>query len=509
MIGDRDTAFPSSAPHQAVIDIGSNTVRMVVYGGARRAPTILFNEKVTARLGRELASTGRIPEQAMEMALSGLRRFRSILTDIQVADVDVIATAAPRLAENGPEFLDQVRSCGFSPTLLSGEEEACISAMGVIGAFPGAQGVVADLGGGSLELVEIQDGAAVHGVSLPLGTLMLPALRADGPERFKRRVNKALKGQDWAHPINQPLYMVGGTWRAMASYAMAQAKHPLTDPHGLKLSADEALEVANKLTLAKTGKLDPLHVSEMRAEMLPDAAALLQILIAKLEPSHLVFSSWGLREGRLFDRLQSAAKAQDPLLAGVAGFTAPRGGPATLATRIASWTVNALPKDGHGSERVRLAATMLALASMQVEPNFRVRQAVNWALYKRWIDLTDAERAMMAAALCSNCGTLRLPPPISRLASQPALDEAICWGLAIRLARRLGAGSAGSLRNSALSVDGHRLVLNLAESHAALRADHVEQDLAKLAAKIRLKPAVQIVSNEELLARSNPAAADS
>ncbi|RZA14235.1 MAG: Ppx/GppA family phosphatase, partial [Proteobacteria bacterium] len=277
MIGDRDTAFPSSAPLRAVIDIGSNTVRMVVYGGAPRAPTVLFNEKVTARLGRELASTGRIPEQAMEMALAGLRRFRSILTDIQVTHVDVIATAAPRLAENGPEFLDQVRACGFNPTLLSGEEEACISAMGVIGAFPGARGVVADLGGGSLELVEIDAGQAIHGVSLPLGTLILPALRAEGPDRFKRRVNKALKGDGWAHPIKQPLYMVGGTWRAMAAYAMAQAKHPLTDPHGLELDVEQALAVADRLTQVKSGKLDA-RVSEMRAEMLPDAAALLQIL---------------------------------------------------------------------------------------------------------------------------------------------------------------------------------------------------------------------------------------
>jgi len=473
---------------------------MVVYGGAPRAPTVLFNEKVTARLGRELASTGRIPEQAMEMALAGLRRFRSILTDIQVTHVDVIATAAPRLAENGPEFLDQVRACGFNPTLLSGEEEACISAMGVIGAFPGARGVVADLGGGSLELVEIDAGQAIHGVSLPLGTLILPALRAEGPDRFKRRVNKALKGDGWAHPIKQPLYMVGGTWRAMAAYTMAQAKHPLTDPHGLQLDVEQALAVADRLTQVKSGKLNA-RVSEMRAEMLPDAAALLQILIAKLQPSQLIFSSWGLREGRLFSSLQSAAKGQDPLLAGVAGFTASRGGPPTLATRIAAWTVNALPKGGPGTERVRLAATMLALASMQVEPNFRVRQAVNWALYKRWIDLSDEGRAMMAAALCSNCGTMRLPSPIAQLASQPALDEAVCWGLAIRLARRLGAGSAGSLRNSSLIVDGDRLVLNLAESHAALWADHVQQDLATLAARVGLTPAMEIVSNDELLKR--------
>lgn len=505
MIGDRDSAFPGSIPHRAVIDIGSNTVRLVIYGGAKRAPTVLLNEKVTARLGRELAQSGRMPAEATELALAGLRRFRRLLTDIDIPAVDVIATAAPRLAENGAAFLDQVAQCGLPATLLSGAEEARTSAMGVIGAFPGASGVVADLGGGSLELVEIDGDRTMHGVSLPLGTLILPALRAEGSAHFKRQVNKALKGEDWAHPIKRPLYMVGGTWRAFASCAMADARHPLTDSHGFELPADQALELAKRLPRSGLSKSALSRIGQMRAEMLPDAAALLQILIAKLEPSRLVFSSWGLREGRLFEQLDSAAKAQDPLLAGVSSFTAPRGGPATLATQIAGWTVGGLPGGGLGSERVRLAATMLALASMQIEPNLRIRQGTNWALYKRWIGLDDTGRAMIAAALSANCGNTRLPAQLSRLAGSSLLDEAIGWGLAIRLARRIGAGSRRSLRNSALGVSGKHLMLYLGESHADLRAEHVEQDLAALAARIGLQPAIEIIPNDDLLARTSPA----
>ncbi len=502
MIGDRDTAFPTTVPHRAVIDIGSNTVRVVVYGGAQRAPTVLLNERVAARLGSELAHSGQIPAAAIEAALGGLKRYRRILDDLQVSEVDVIATAATRLAKNGPAFLGKVRKCGFEAVQLSGEVEAQTSAMGVIGAFPGARGVVADLGGGSLELIEIRNGKCTHGVSLPLGALMLGEMRAEGPEKFKRRINKALKNEDWAHAMTEPLYMVGGTWRALASFAMHEAKHPLTDPHGFELDGEAALRLAKRLRMTTPGKLNLARISPMRAAMLPDAAALLHILLGKLVPPKLIFSAWGLREGRLFDRLDPAARAQDPLLAGVANFASPRGGPPTLATRIAGWTVDALPREGRGSERVRLAATMLALASMQIEPNLRVRQAINWALYKRWIDLSDEGRAMIAAALSANCGVTDLPKPLNRLASQAALDEAICWGMAIRLARRLGAGSRRSLRNSALGVSGKNLVLYLGESHAALWAEHVALDLAALAERVGLKPVCEVVPNDSLLEKS-------
>jgi exopolyphosphatase/guanosine-5'-triphosphate,3'-diphosphate pyrophosphatase len=508
VIGINDTAFANAVPHRAVIDIGSNTVRLVVYGGAQRAPTVLLNEKVVAQLGRDLPHSGSIPAEAMGIALRGLKRYRRILTDLHVNDIDVIATAAARLAKNGKAFLKQVRDCGFEPLLLSGEEEARTSAMGVIGAFPGAHGVVADLGGGSIELVEIGNGEATHGVSLPFGSLMLGEMRAAGSEKFKRKIIKTLRGEDWAHPVAEPLYMVGGTWRALACFAMDEAGHPLTDPHGFTLDAAQAMKLAKHVRLLKPGKLNIPRVSAMRAQVLPHAAALLQVLLKELQPTELIFSSWGLREGRLFDRLDTAARAQDPLLAGIANFAAPRGGPPTLATRIAAWTVDALPHGGYGSERVRLAATMLALASMQIEPNLRLRQAVNWALYKRWMDLSDEGRAMIAAAVSANCGSCDLPKILGRLARQEALDEALCWGLAIRLARRLGAGSRRSLRNSALGVKGGKLVLYLCESHADLWAEHVKADLVALAGQLALEPAMEVVPNDHLPTRSGSRASE-
>ncbi|WP_232843016.1 Ppx/GppA family phosphatase [Allopontixanthobacter confluentis] len=496
--GDREGKFAGNKPERAIIDIGSNTVRMVLYGGSPRAPVVLLNEKVVARLGRDIAATGRLAEAAIELALRGLARYALILNDLGIDDIEVVATAAVREADNGPKFLRQIELLGLAPRLLSGEEEARTSAMGVIGAFPGGAGVVADLGGGSLELVQISGGQCTIGSSLPLGTLRLPEIRGDSPADTRRAAAKILKAAGWGDATGGALYLVGGTWRAMATYAMAESRHPLSDPHGFELSAEAALELA--CTLAQADPSD-LHksprISSLRSASMPDAAALLMALVKKLEPDRIVFSSWGLREGLLYDRLEPFAQEQDPLLAGVAVFSASRGCPPTLAARVAAWTVGALPAHAKGSERLRLAATMLALASMQSEPNLRTAQAIDWALQKRWIAIDAAGRAVLAAAVCGNANKRDLPPGLRQLAPADALDDAAGWGLAIRLCRRLGALSRKSLQSSRIEISEGKLILTLEQSHSALLGAPNEKDLRLLAEHLGLTSEVRVVADSE------------
>ena len=489
----RRTGFEEPQPDRAVIDIGSNTVRMVVYSGSPRAPDIWLNEKVTARLGRELATSGRMPDRAIELALSGLARFAVILEDIGVTEVQTVATAAVRDATNGGAFLDSVRALGLTPRLLSGEEEARISAMGVIGAFPGARGVVADLGGGSLELVGIDEGARHHGVSLPLGTLRLAALRAPGDEAFRDAVKAEVRKADWAGAHGGPLYMVGGTWRALAAFAMHKAAYPLSDPHGLTLLAADADKIAKKLIRMAPEELCTISgIPSSRAAGLPDAAAMLRVILAEFKPEALVFSSWGLREGLLFERLPLELCEQDPLLAGINAFAAPRGASPSVAAMIAAWTADAAAGNGRGTERLRLAATTLALAAARIEPNMRLRHSSDWALDKRWVAIDHSGRAMLAAALRASCGKPELTPDLLSLASQDALREAAAWGLAIRLCRRIGANSRISLLTSSLTRRGNRLELWLDESRAQLATDPVRSDLASLANWIGLEHDIRI-----------------
>jgi exopolyphosphatase/guanosine-5'-triphosphate,3'-diphosphate pyrophosphatase len=480
-------------PDRAVIDIGSNTVRLVVYSGCARAPEVWLNERVAAKLGRDLAVSGEMPDKAIEYSLAALARYAAIIEDLDVADVQVVATAAVRDAGNGPEFLDRVRALGLKPRLLSGEEEARGSAFGVIGAFPGARGTVADLGGGSLELVMIEHGDCHDGVSLPLGTLRLPALREEGTPAFRKAVKKEMAKAGWAAAHAGPLYMVGGTWRALAVFAMRDSDHPLTDPHGYALATEEADLLAKRVARMQPEELAAVPgVSSSRAGGLPDAALMLRTMLSELQPDGLVFSSWGLREGLLFQRLPGEVRQQDPLIAGVARFTAQRGGSASLAASIAAWTADAASGDGSGSERLRLAAIMLALAAARVEPNLRARQAYEWAMDKRWAGLEPDGRARIAAALLAAGGKIAPPPELERLASWENLREAVAWGLAFRLCRRLGAGSRVSLMTSELRRENGTLVLWFDPSRAQLLSDQVRGDLKALAQWLGLEPEVRV-----------------
>ena len=476
----------------AVIDIGSNTVRLVIYGGPPRAPAVLWNEKVSARLGRDLATSGEIPAAAMEEALAALARYALLLSEQGISQVETVATAAPRDATNGAEFLHKVEQLGLAVRVLSGEEEACASAFGAIGAFPGAAGVVADLGGGSLELVSVADGACVEGATFPLGTLRLPALRATG--RFGRKISKLVRDADWARGCER-LYMVGGTWRAFATYAMRVADHPLSDPHGLIMAADEGASLARGIANAKPSHLAQQRgISAMRAEKLPDAAALLLVLLAELKPGALIFSSWGLREGLYYRNLPASERAQDPLLAGVAAFAGERAGAktGTDAEAIAAWTGPAARAGAPGTETLRLAAAHLAVALHRVEPNLRPAHALEWALDKRWIGIDFGGRAMLAAALRGSLGAVEPHQRLARLASEDELREATAWGLAFRLGHRLGAGVRRPLAASGLLVSGSEVELQLEASQARLAAGPVEKDLAALAKWLGVSPKLTV-----------------
>lgn len=467
-------------PLRAIVDIGSNTVRAVLYGGPPRAPEVLFNEKVVAQLGRGVARDGRLAPEGMELALSALARYALLLRDLRVPDVRCVATAAVREAENGPEFLNQAEGLGFAPRLLSGEEEARISALGVLAAFPGAGGIIADLGGGSLELARVENADVGERISLPLGTLRLAALRKAKGAGAQKALDKALADSGWSSAAGGTLYLVGGTWRAMAVEAMHAADWPLSDPHGFEMSARDALAAAQRLAAADSDALlETPRLSAMRAGKLPDAARLLGALLRFLRPERLVFSAWGLREGLLFENAPSYAWASDPFLAGVTAFGAQHAVSPRLATRIAAWTADALPAAGRGEERLRLAGTTLALASMRVEPNLRLSHALDWALHKRWIGVGAEGRGAVAACLYGNAAE-PMPDRLRQIAPAELLDRAYGWGVATRLCRRLGAPSHAYLRDSTLTQEGGELVLRMDPAHAALFGPANARDLRRL-----------------------------
>jgi exopolyphosphatase/guanosine-5'-triphosphate,3'-diphosphate pyrophosphatase len=475
---------------RAIVDIGSNTIRMVVYGNPPRAPHILHNEKSVARLGRDLSRTGKIPDKAAKLALDVLRRFARLIDELQIEDVEAVATAAVRDAKNGAAFLDEVRALGFEPRLLSGKQEAQASADGVLGAFPGARGVVADLGGGSLELRAIDDEGSDNGTTLPLGTLRLPSLPAKKGKRAA--IAKVVSKSGFGAKKGQTLYLVGGTLRAFGRLAMIEMKSPLEDPHGFVLEIEDARRIAKRLTRRDTDKIAGIdEISSSRRDMINDASALVGALLSEFEPDRVVFSAWGLREGLLMQRLPRELRVQDPLLSGVTDYAARRGVTAHTGAMVAGWIAGLPGARANGTERLRLVTAMLALASQRLEPNIRRRHAYDWALHKRWIGLAPADRAKLAAALLAQTGRTKLPKELAQLATKDDLAEGIAWGLAIRLLRRLGSASLSSLVGSMLRLGGGRLVLVMAPEAMSLCGPGTDDDLAALADHLRLEPAIE------------------
>ncbi|MCW1429869.1 Ppx/GppA family phosphatase [Novosphingobium sp. JCM 18896] len=477
----------------AIIDIGSNSVRVVVYGGPPRAPTVLLNEKVTAKLGKAMGETGELSDKAMKTALAALGRYAALLRLMGITDIETVATAAARDASNGAEFLAAVEALGLSPRLLSGEEEATASAHGVMAAFPGAKGVVADLGGGSLELTEIDGKTARHGITMPFGTLRLEALRATGAQKFAARVRKALKAADWSEGAGMPMYLVGGSWRALARYAMAKLDWPLDDPHGWEVDTETAIRIFREVTAAKI-KGDVPRISASRLASLPDAAALLCVLANEIKPASLVFSAWGLREGLLFRRMSPGVQAQDPMLAAVTAFAETLDVSPSSGTMVAGWTAEVCATTEPGHERLRLAATLLALAAQRIEPNLRMEQAMDWALRKRWIGIGDRERAILAVAAIANTGRTTFPDEYLRLASAADLREAVTWGLATRLCRKFSGCIAQSLTHSSLDLADGKLVLTVGAPVRPLYTEGVDKDLRLLANWLEVEPATKLAN---------------
>ena len=482
---------------RAIVDIGSNTVRLVIYGGPPRAPAVLHNEKVTARLGRGVAETGRLSGKAMAAALAGLTRYHALIEAAGIDDVIVVATAAARDATNGPQFLDAIRAIGLSPRLLSGEEEAITSAHGVIAAFPGARGMVADLGGGSLELVDIDGAHCAHGISLPLGSLTLPGLRKAGPAQFNRKVSQVLQKAELNAGLGLPLFLVGGSCRAFARYALMATHWPLDDPHGFELDTQTAIALAGALGRRRS-KL-PLPVpglSPSREASLVDVSALIALLAAQIRPSSLVFSSWGLREGLVYRSLDAAERARDPALAGIAAFTEGLGVSFFQARRIARWTESAQLPGRPRHETLRLAATMLALAASRIEPNLRAEQATDWALRKRWIGVDHEERAMLAACVLASGAKPLDGLSLERVAPADSLRQAAVWGQALRLCRRLTGGAARAIDASSLTAANGELRLAVSAPFAGLFNEASEKDLRVLARMLDLTPVFAVVRQE-------------
>ena len=288
----------------AIVDIGSNSIRLVIFSGSKRKPKVLYDDKLVAGLGRGVVARGSLDQRSMSLALGALKRFTALLKLVEPQSLQVVATAAVRDAANGPQFLEQVRALGLPARLLSGEEEAQAAAWGVVASHPAAHGLVADLGGGSLELARIADDKVFECASFRLGILPIAAIRAGGRGQLRGAIKQALGPLDWLKAVRgDQLLLVGGAWRALDKARVQLlggelgSVFPATDARQLKAAMRE---LGPRRLAAMPG------ISTARAAQLSHASAMLWALVSEVGPREVVVSNAGLREGLLFKGAKGA-----------------------------------------------------------------------------------------------------------------------------------------------------------------------------------------------------------
>lgn len=486
----------------AVVDVGSNSVRLVVYRLEGRAIWTVYNEKVLAGLGRGLAATRRLNPEGAASALSALRRFRAVLDGARPSQVYTAATAAVREAVDGPDFVERVREeAGFALRVLTGEDEAQGAAMGVIAGAPGSVGVVGDLGGSSLELTRVANGRLEGGVTLPLGPFAMGAPREDDdPPKRRREIARRLDGVAADYRAST-FHAVGGAWRNIALLQMRLAAYPLHVVHQYELTAFEALEVARLVSQQSRHSLERIKgVSKKRLETLPHAALLLETLIERLGVERVVFSAYGVREGLIYQAMSPELRASDPLVEGCAALGARMGAAEGLGPALERWLAPlsaALPPVFPGGRHPTLLAAACRLADMgaRLHPDHRGALAFEQVLRAPIAGQTHGERVYLGTAVFTRYeadSPLPEPQTAAWLLSPERLHRARALGLALRLGCDLSGRSPALLAASSLELQGKDLVLTAQPGKAdLLLSDQTRKRLNALAAQLELTPVMR------------------
>lgn len=415
-----------------IIDVGSNSIRLVVYERASRAPLPVFNEKVLCGLARGLDATGRLNPAGVEMALANIDRFVTLAQNMKVSSLDLLATAAVRDASDGPEFMRQMESRpGIKAHIVSGRDEARFSGYGVMCGMPDAAGVMGDLGGGSLELVSMGGGGLGESVTLPVGPLRLMSSGKGDP---KKAVIEAIEGVRWLREQSgKTFFAVGGAWRSFARLHMEQAGYPLHIIHHYDIPADEARVVARLIAVQSAKSLEKMPgVSRRRVDTLPLACLALDRLLAVLKPRNVVFSAFGLREGFYYQRLSEDERRRHPLIA----FAEEQGAGwrrfDLSPDEIFDWLTPVFAGESDAERILRTAACHLSDISWDDHPDYRAEQAYVRVLHLPAPGMSHRDRAVLAMTL-----TYRYKSDPKSAAMETAMRLSDGKGRAF--ARRLGA----------------------------------------------------------------------
>lgn len=474
----------------AVIDIGSNSVRLVAYDRLSRAPVPMFNEKSLCGLGREVAVTGLLPADGLAQARDALKRFRVLCDLMRVEKLYVLATAAARRATNGPEFIAEVEQILGEPVaILAGQEEARLAALGVVAGMHRPNGIAGDLGGGSLELIDVQDGELGQGVSLELGGL---TLRDASGKNLKKAGKIAADALDKVAFLPQAkgrdIFAIGGTWRAIARLHMAKVGYPLNVLHGYTANAQGMIEFCREIQKADINTLAAIgEIARERRPLLAYGAVVLEEVLLRSQAARFVVSASGVREGVLFSQLPRSVQHQDPLLVGARAINDLHARDPEHADELIAWTDtfanSAWPDESPAQRRIRHAACLVSEVAWRANPDYRAEEAARVIAYAALSAIDHRERAFLASVQHARYEGISetILPPLRELLSLWEVDQARALGCLIRVAYNISAGQRGVLAETPIVMENNKIIQRLPAKFANLSNERLTGRLKQTA----------------------------
>lgn len=495
MSGAAPSLYPlREAPGKvAIIDIGSYTVRLVVYDAPLRLPIPMFNERAQCELGRGLAASGRLNPAGVELAFASLSRFINLSKAMGASHLELVATAAVRDAVDGADFVAGVKSrFDLDVQVLSGPEEARLAAMGLLSGVPRADGLVGDLGGGSLDLVSLDEGRFGEQGTLPLGHLRLVEAMEAGPQAAINMIAERLGELPWINKAKgKTFYAIGGSWRALARIFISQIDHPLHVVDNFTLGLDDALRLSKLIAAQSYDNLQRIAgIASRRMEVLPAASMVLEALMGIIEPKFLTFSGFGMREGQLLKILPDKLGAQDTLIAACQSYSERIGRFSIRGDEILQWMNPLFEEESAAEKRLRLAACLLSDIGWSEHPDYRAEHAFHRVLRIPFAGLTHPNRVLLAEAVYVRYNGdpySKLVSPVRSLLDPGQQSWVQVVGLALRLAHTLSGSAPGLLEQTRLKVSDSKLTLVVPQHSELFVSKTVMRRLKTLAGSLGLK----------------------
>ena len=483
-----------------VLDVGSNSVRLVVFDGAARSPAYFYNEKIMCALGAGLSETGRLSPEGRKRALVAIRRFAVLADSMGISPLTAVATAAVREASDGDDFQAEIlRETGIKLWVIDGEEEARLSAQGVLLGWPGSYGMVCDIGGSSMELADLKDGKVGHRVTSPLGPLKLREIKG-GKKALKEHIREVIADLHarMNHETGMRLFLVGGSWRAIARVDMERRSYPLTVLHEYRMTSRRIAQTAEYIATSDLQELrGRCNISDSRMSLVPYAVLVLKELVKVFKPKDVAVSSYGIREGMLYEQMPRELRERDPLIEACRFAEHKDARMPGFGRLLYDFVMPLFPRAGWQRKRIIRAACLLHDVSWRAHPDYRAEVTFDNATRANLGGLKHSERIMLGIALAtrySNKADGGRYADLYALCDEAQRKEADILGKAMRFGAMLwldGKTLPGKLK---WKPKERHLTLTLTEAARPLFGEVAEARLTALAAALEAEVTVKFRS---------------